>query len=180
MKKGQSAAKILSKKELDVKYVNKQFGVLKVIKFEKQVKYRKFYSALCTRCGCITTIRTDHLLKLPQSCGSCVNSLQKEIADNKYKELRPYKKVYNSYKQNAKSRGFTFNLTLEQVKKLVDSNCYYCGSTDSKGIDRVDSKKDYAIDNIVPCCGICNIMKNKYSKSIFFNQISKIYNKHLK
>lgn len=82
MKKGQSAAKILNK--LDLKYVNKQFGVLKVIEFNKKVKYKKFYSALCTKCNNITVIRSDHLLKNPQSCGNCVNKLQKEIADKKY------------------------------------------------------------------------------------------------
>jgi len=178
MKKGQSAAKILNK--LDAKYVNKQFGVLKVIKFEKQIIHKKFYSALCTRCNNITIIRSDQLLKHPQSCGNCVNDLQKEIADNKYKELRKYRNIYNSYKSNAKSRNINFNLTLEKVIELVDSNCYYCGNIDSKGIDRLDSKQDYNAENIVPCCAICNMMKNKYSKNLFFEQISKIYNKHLK
>lgn len=34
------------------------------------------------------------------------------------------------------------------------------------------------MDNCVPCCSVCNYMKNTYSKDVFLNQIKQIY-KHL-
>lgn len=38
------------------------------------------------------------------------------------------------------------------------------------GIDRIDSNKNYTINNCVPCCGQCNIMKLDYSQKDFLNK----------
>ena len=173
--KRQQAAKTLNKK-----YLEKNFGVLYVLKFSYQIKYKKFYKCICNRCNKFTNVRSDHLLKLPQSCGNCVNSLQKEIADKKYKKLRKYKTIFSSYKGNAKIRNIKFNLTLENIIKYIDSNCYYCNDNNSKGIDRVDNNKGYTINNCVPCCKFCNIMKNNYSIEEMFEKVKMIYNRHLK
>ena len=172
--KGQQAAKTL-----DEKYVNKKFGVLYVIEFTYKIKYRKFYKCKCSRCNNFTNVRSDHLLKLPKSCGNCVNSLQKEIADIKYKELRKYKNIFNSYKSNANSRNIKFDLTLNDVVNLVDSNCYYCNDIDSKGIDRMNNDKHYYIDNCVACCQFCNTMKNNYTIKETFEKVKNIYNNQL-
>jgi hypothetical protein len=48
------------------------------------------------------------------------------------------------------------------------------------GIDRIDSSKGYIQGNCVSCCTLCNRMKMEHSLEIFFNQIRKIYDKHLK
>lgn len=48
------------------------------------------------------------------------------------------------------------------------------------GIDRIDSSKDYTLDNCVPCCFICNRIKNKYDLNTFFDKVEKIYLKHIK
>ena len=45
------------------------------------------------------------------------------------------------------------------------------------GIDRKDSTKGYSIDNCVPCCPMCNKMKQTFTEEEFLNQIAKIYNK---
>lgn len=80
-------------------------------------------------------------------------------------------------------------------KSLVFQNCSYCGDppsnknyispkenkSDSKmivGIDRVDSSKPYQRDNIVPCCKICNLMKNKFTKDFFIQRAHKISERH--
>ena len=179
MVKGQSAAKVLNNK-LDHKYVGKQFGVLNVLEFSYQKKSRKFYKTLCTRCNKETTTRSDHLLKNPKSCGKCVTSLQKEIADTKYKRDRKDRNILSSYKSNARARNIEFELTLKDIQEYTSQNCFYCGDPNSCGIDRVDSSKNYEKENLVPCCAICNRMKNKYSLEIFLDRISKIYDKHLK
>lgn len=48
------------------------------------------------------------------------------------------------------------------------------------GIDRIDSNKDYSKNNCVPCCQMCNIMKNKFSKEDFIKKVKLIYNNYIK
>ena len=53
----------------------------------------------------------------------------------------------------------------------------YMNSTKVKvnGIDRVDSNLGYEINNVVPCCKTCNLMKNVHSENDFLQHILKIY-----
>jgi hypothetical protein len=180
MEKGQSAAKLLNKKKLDEKYLNNTFGNIRVFEYSHKKGYRSYYKGECLRCGKTTSLRTDHLLREPKSCTHCVNDLQKEIADLKYSEYRKYKTIYNRYKGNARYKNRDFNLTLKDVIKFVDSECYYCGDKNSQGIDRINSKLGYTIENTLPCCKICNQMKHVFTNDEFFNKIHLIYNKHLK
>lgn len=173
-KRGQSAAKFLNEN------INKTFGVLTLISYSHYTNTRYFYNCTCNRCGENTRVRTDHILKNPKSCGNCVKTLQKEIADSKYLKLRKYRKIYNSYKGNANTRNMLFKLNFNEVKKLVDDKCYYCHDSNSLGIDRLDSNDYYHIDNVVSCCRICNFMKNNFDKELFFSKIRDIYNIHLK
>ena len=175
MKEGQSAAKLLNEK-----YKGKNYGVLTVIEFSHRNGTKYFYKCLCNRCDSTTIARIGRGNYTPKSCSNCVNDLQKETADSKYLAYRNYKSIYSSYKSNAKSRNFEFNLTLENVIQLVNSNCYYCGDENSKGIDRVDSKNNYYLANVVPCCRTCNFMKNNFSIDEFFTKIKTIYELHLK
>ena len=39
------------------------------------------------------------------------------------------------------------------------------------GVDRVDSKGSYSIENSVPCCKTCNFMKGPMAKGEFFDQV---------
>ena len=48
------------------------------------------------------------------------------------------------------------------------------------GIDRIDSSKEYSLDNCVPCCEMCNKMKNTYTQDVFFEKITQIYNHSIK
>lgn len=94
----------------------------------------------------------------------------------------------NSYFQNAKKRNLEFNLTNKEFLKLTSSNCYYCGKVPSNkikghrsngeyvynGIDRIDTKKGYTLDNCVPCCSICNYGKNAFTHDEFQNWIDNL------
>ena len=61
------------------------------------------------------------------------------------------------------------------MHELLNSPCAYCGCDNCNGIDRVDSKLGYTIGNTVPCCAICNKMKNNFTLEVFKDKISKIY-----
>ena len=95
--------------------------------------------------------------------------------------------TYKTYKHNAKKRGYSFNLSKDTFERLMFEPCHYCGYEGfnvSKlvkeeficynGVDRVDNDTGYEIDNCVPCCGKCNIMKNNNSKEDFINHIKNI------
>lgn len=87
---------------------------------------------------------------------------------------------YKLYLSNAQKRNIPFNITFEEFKKITELPCYYCGgimNTEGviyNGIDRVDSSKAYSLDNIVPCCNMCNKMKLNYELDVWLNQIKKI------
>ena len=97
-----------------------------------------------------------------------------------YPELQCIRSTtYISYKNNAISRRkLEFTLTKEEFDKFKYGQCYLCGLNYSEkhrnGIDRVDSSKDYTIDNCRPCCGVCNGMKLEQSLNEFVNQCRQI------
>ena len=101
--------------------------------------------------------------------------------------------LYGSYKHNAKGRNLSFNISKEEFKFLTEKNCSYCNAQPTNkikarhingtyiynGLDRVDNSKGYEIDNVVPCCKHCNMMKKTMSKQDFISQVKNIYNHSL-
>lgn len=165
-------------------YINLTKGVLTCIRdlgiMQINGKPKHLIEVKCSRCGSVSVVRADRITSknyTPQSCTNCINSLQKEIVNSKYLDSRHFRKRKFSILGNAKSRGIKVELSDTEINALLNSNCYYCGKEKADGIDRIDSNKDYTIDNIVPCCGICNRMKNKFSLYLFLEQIDKIYHR---
>lgn len=166
------------------KYINNTYGVLTVLSLHhedydpiKQCK-RSYFLCKCNRCGKETIVRADRFAGKkysPKSCSNCINDLQREIADKKYKAGRPDRSRIISIKGNARSRNYAMELTDAEIKEYLHKPCYYCGEQYANGIDRIDSTKHYTKDNCVPCCFICNRMKNKYSLNVFLDKINKIY-----
>jgi hypothetical protein len=175
------------KQETLNKYLNTTHGVLTILELDHE-EYdkltqckRSYFKCKCNRCGSITVVRTDRFGKgkyIPKSCSNCISDLQKEIADKKYKEDRPERHRINSIRSNAKSRNYKIELTNAEIKELLHKPCFYCGEENANGIDRVDSTKHYTKENCVPCCFICNRMKNKYSINVFLEKIKQIYHNH--
>ena len=80
------------------------------------------------------------------------------------------------YAQQAKRRGYSFNLSLEEAYKLFISPCHFCGSLPQnvkkhgrnknvsflyQGIDRKDPNLGYSLENTLPCCKHCNYAKRE-------------------
>lgn len=78
-------------------------------------------------------------------------------------------------KSGAKRRNIPYNLSDEEVVSIISQPCAYCKEEYANGIDRIDSMKGYEEENVVPCCAICNRMKNNYSLDFFKAHIKKIY-----
>lgn len=91
---------------------------------------------------------------------------------------------------NTKQRNKKLNvntettLSIENVKNLIFSNCHYCGSSPDQtyswykikfnGLDRVNNRIGYEIENCVPCCITCNFAKKDLSYSTFINWLDRI------
>jgi hypothetical protein len=98
-------------------------------------------------------------------------------------------RILNHYKHSSKGRGISFDLTREELGKIIQEPCYYCGELPSNmspdankkgvfmynGIDRVDSSLGYVITNCVPCCKRCNKAKLSMPRSEFFYWIKRVY-----
>ena len=118
-------------------------------------------------CGCYHKIRTRQLFTTP-------------IED------LTISRVLCDYRKSARVKGNTFDLSKEHIAKLINQECYYCGTPPGnklkqhnrmityQGIDRKDNTKGYTPDNVVPCCIVCNKMKKALSHDEFLLHIHRI------
>lgn len=91
----------------------------------------------------------------------------------KYDNSLPKRYLY--YLKRANAKGLEFSLSVEQFEHITSQSCAYCG-LDGYGIDRMDCKLGYTIDNIVPCCTKCNLMKWMNTPEEFLKHVITIYN----
>jgi hypothetical protein len=102
--------------------------------------------------------------------------------------------IYAAYRCRARGRAGrptpkrTFELTFEQFLELTAQPCTYCGRPPEtsawngkmngafvyNGLDRVDNDLGYTLDNVVACCGRCNLMKRDLSAGDFIDQCRRI------
>jgi hypothetical protein len=92
------------------------------------------------------------------------NNYSKKYGKEKAKKWRNKNRVnylLSSFKQTDKQKGFTCNLTISWLKEnIITKPCYYCGDTENIGCDRIDNNQGHTIDNVVPCCRVCNSVRN--------------------
>lgn len=163
-----------------------KFGRLTVLSkkiIEKNGRKKIMWDCLCS-CGNRTLVEGYHLRRGDtQSCG-CFGKERRIEAVRLPKGEAAFNSFYSRYKSNAKKRGFEFNLTKDEFRKLVQKPCFYCDNNTIKnylheskkvnggykyisGVDRVDNTKGYSIENCVPACSICNIAKHHHSPQEF-------------
>jgi hypothetical protein len=160
--------------------IGKRFGKLVVLS-ESEVrgdaKHRVVFWKVRCDCGREVEVRSHSLRsKKIKTCGC--SRLNKDAAFNA---------VFYSYKNN--KRGLVFKLSREELRFLTSSNCRYCGVEPQgvsksvasgtyvyNGIDRVDNKIGYILDNCVPCCSPCNRAKSSQSLEGFKNWIKRLIN----
>ena len=157
--------------------------------YEKNNRKRLYYLIQCKKCDEIFSRRKDCIHNFENlKCRNCIhNRFGKCLNTLLYN-------VFIHYKNNAKQRNIDWNLSEAEFKQLITQPCIYCGEIPNitktssyknktekiTGIDRIDSTKGYSIDNCVSCCGMCNIMKNKFSTEEFLNKIKIIYHNYIK
>jgi len=172
-------------------FTGERFGKLVVLSFSHCDKYenysRSYWNCLCD-CGNIVEVRRDHLTRgKTRSCGCLRSEKRGYRTDEGHTSLV---KIFCNYKHEAKKKKREFEITFEQFERISKLNCYYCGSepfgysfmkganggVSYNGMDRIDSSRGYTLDNVVPCCGICNRAKLDMTQSDFFLWIKRIVN----
>jgi len=153
--------------------------ILNLINHNEDKTYKKRYWLCLCDCGKETKISTSQIVSgKTKSCG-CNRAISNVInsANSRYKLAKKdagYNSIFSSYKAGAIKRNKSFEIELIDFIKLLKGNCFYCDSeplTERKlfgtygnylynGLDRVDNNKGYLLDNVVPCCKVCNIAKN--------------------
>ena len=158
------------------------------------------YLAKC-ECGREIEITGRHISSnLGQSCG-CLK--HKSSSTRVYGKNATIAYCYRSHKSSANRGIRKFQpLSYNDWFSIVFLPCHYCGQIDIRnkytapslykklvhktrieeseikinGVDRIDSSKGYELDNCVPCCSKCNIMKLDYTTNEFLQHIEKISN----
>ncbi len=149
------------------------FGRLTVVEY-------KAGHILCTcSCGTTVTVRTAYLGKGTNSCG-CLRREVSSRLKRKPNNASAVNAVGRYYRRNAKARtSVEWKLSMADVDRLIRQPCEYCGlsgvnetvayteSFRHVGIDRVDNRLGYVIDNCVPCCVWCNRAKSTMTVAEF-------------
>lgn len=129
-----------------------------------------------------------------KSCRSATanrSSLRNQKRENNpawkgYNEI-PYGWFSNYFERKSKRKQKVGDITIEQVYDLwmtQDKKCalsgisigfYDDGKTHTCSIDRIDSSKNYTIDNIQLVHKHVNLMKNKFDNNYFIEICSRIF-----
>lgn len=160
------------------------------------------------RCDCGKEIEVEsYKIHWRKSCGCLVQkqNLKRAYKSRSYDTVT-ISQEYTNHRGNAKVAGRDY-MKKQDWLKIVKQPCFYCGGIDIRnraamdsykklrgvtlkeediekyavelnGVDRLDSNKGYEMDNVVPCCGMCNRMKNKFTYKEFIDKIKLIYLKH--
>lgn len=174
-----------------------KFGLLTAIKQSDRLDNsgtRRYWIVKCD-CGNIKEIyKTSLTRNKTKSCGCINRALHLRKSDS------PFKNLYNRHLTQSSNRGLITNLTVEQFRKLSESNCFYCGCSPAhinyaakncksewkeqtkyyfNGIDRKNNDIGYLLENCVTCCGQCNRMKLNYTYDSFIEKVKGIYEHHI-
>lgn len=155
----------------------KRFGMLTVIRrLPDNVCKNIVWECICD-CGKITRVLGGNLGKITNSCG-CLKNRKGENNPSWIGYYNISGRFFSMIKSSARKRNIKFDISIEDIwnqylkqnKKcmLTGLDIYFesdCGQTAS--IDRIDSSKDYTVDNIQIVHKDINIMKNDYGNEYF-------------
>jgi len=135
------------------------------------------------------------------SCG-CLNFTKPHGNAKREPREVSWRALVNAYKQRARRDDLIWDIKRNEAISLFQSSCTYCGCPPGNqfnvyqtkkgrfrtknidrcsraaimfnGIDRIDSKKGYMLNNTVACCKICNYAKGSMSYNAFMKWINKL------
>ena len=152
----------------------KIFGRLTAIQRTGRSKGRaSLWECKCS-CGKIKIVLSNSLRSgRTKSCGCLTIDTNRQLNSLPLGEARIRTKL-RTYRQSAKYRNRVWGLDENVTRKLLTSECFYCGIFPAMGIDRINNAYGYVCDNVRSCCKICNYSKNTMSEVEFFAWIRRV------
>jgi hypothetical protein len=141
----------------------------RVVKDYKREDSTYLYLLSCSKCGVEEWGRSH---RLSRECLSCRGYVVKYSDE----QTRLNNKRYNRTKVSARNRGYDFDLSREDFLWLMNWECFWCGD-EPTGVDRLENKVGYNVDNCVSSCKRCNVAKNDMTKDEWFDWISRLSQK---
>lgn len=141
----------------------------------------KICTVCCKEQNLSEFIFTDE--RLTKTCQTCrlQNKTQNAKRDKDHRNALARKNInraFYSYQKEAKRRDIAFYLSMDEFVDIVERPCAYCGDMSEEknfnGVDRVDSKLRYTLDNCVSACTLCNYLKHVMPVDLFFQRIEHI------
>lgn len=136
-------------------------------------------------CGTERIILSRNLLRDRQGSRSCGCARKIKMLSTKDASINM---LYSQYKHKSKKRGYTFSLTVDEFRYIIEQPCYLCNSMATNtfvlpdrgeyhynGVDRIDNNQGYSVANCAACCGTCNKMKLDLSIAEFLQKIELIH-----
>lgn len=144
-------------------------------------------------CGNTVTKKLAHVAKGDTTNCGCERASRLEALWEK--NTLPYgqssfNSLYKAYVKTAKGRDIAWGLTRDEFRTITSGSCAYCGLPPSQkrltnkasngeyvynGVDRVDNSLGYYIENVVPCCGMCNMAKSSHPVNVFLEWVERVY-----
>jgi len=166
-------------------YTFKTFTVVEKLN-EYTASRQRLWKIQCT-CGYTTKANSTQLASYSKSRGNRSYRCP-ECEAKTYVHESMFNYYLNQYKMGAKTRGYCFELSNEQVQSLMVQDCVYCGSPPSvrsvgtrtkyplvcNGLDRVNNNEGYTVENTVSCCVNCNYAKKALTADQYINHCKKV------
>ena len=100
-----------------------------------------------------------------------LSKYNKEYYDQNREEIRIRDRGYKIDPKNrfkacmgySKRRNIEWKISIEKYFILCEMPCFYCDKITQNqgyGLDRLDNSRGYDEDNVVPCCGSCNVIRS--------------------
>lgn len=159
-------------------------------------KTKKAYWLCKCDCGTVRIVMgSDIRAGKSLSCGCASYATLKQMLTGKPSLSRKpegvslFNSILSVYKAAARKRNLVFELTDNEFRVLINSNCHYCGIAPStvktvknligsytyNGVDRLDNTVGYLTYNCVPCCKMCNRAKYILSEQEFLDWVERVY-----
>jgi len=140
--------------------------------------------------NCVSCCQMCNYMKGPLSVTVFINRIEHILTQQNLinGKLFPHcfanhkKSSFVQYRTRAINFGREFLLSEIDYDNITKNPCYICGklndSNNENGIDRLDNKKGYSLDNVNACCAECNYMKIDYSFGNMIQKFIQIYDLH--
>lgn len=149
------------------------------VQYKHKVNFKNMYHCLC-ECGNESDInKTDLTRGNSKRCVDCGHRISR-------KDDSAFNVLIRKYKKNAQNYSREWLLSNDEAQLLFFGNCHYCNTPPSNmlstagqtliynGIDRMDNDRGYVFDNVVSCCGFCNMAKRGHSYEEFVSWIDRL------